>query len=53
MAHVFLFSEPLTGWREVQVTQRRTGIDWAAARRELSDRHDPAQQSALRWCWTT
>jgi hypothetical protein len=44
VANVFLFSEPLTGWREVQVTERRTRIDWAVAMRELSDRHYPAAE---------
>ena len=44
MAHLFLFCEPLTGWREVQVTERRTRIDWAIARRELSDRYYPATE---------
>ena len=28
-ASVFLFCEPLAGWREVAVRQRRTKIDWA------------------------
>jgi DDE superfamily endonuclease len=41
VANLFLFSEPLRGWREVQVTERRTRIDWAVAMRELSDRHYP------------
>jgi transposase len=39
VANVFLFCEPLTGWREFQVTERRTRTDWALAMRELSDRH--------------
>ena len=41
---MFLFSEPLTGWREVQVTERRTRTDWAVAMRQLSDRHYPAAE---------
>jgi hypothetical protein len=40
VANLFLFSEPLTGWREVQVTERRTRTDWAGAMRDLSDRYD-------------
>ncbi len=28
-ANVFLFVEPLRGWRRVEVTERRTRIDWA------------------------
>jgi hypothetical protein len=41
VANLFLFCEPLTGWREVQVTERRTRADWAEAMRELSDRLYP------------
>jgi hypothetical protein len=44
VANLFLFSEPLTGWREVQVTERRTRTDWAAAMRELSERHYPTAE---------
>jgi DDE superfamily endonuclease len=44
VANLFLFWEPLTGWREVQVTERRTRTDWAGAMRELSDRHYPAAE---------
>lgn len=44
VANLFLFCEPLAGWREIQVTERRTRIDWAAAMRELSDRHYPAAE---------
>jgi hypothetical protein len=41
VANLFLFCEPLTGWREVQVTERRTRTDWALAMRALSDQHYP------------
>jgi hypothetical protein len=44
VANLFLFSEPLTGWREVQVTARRTRLDWAVALRDLSDRYYPAAE---------
>jgi hypothetical protein len=44
VANLFLFCEPLAGWREVQITERRTRIDWAIAMRELSDRHYPAAE---------
>jgi hypothetical protein len=44
VANLFLFCEPLTGWREIHVTERRTRIDWARAMRELSDRHYPAAE---------
>ena len=29
MASVFMFAEPLAGWREVAVRERRTKMDWA------------------------
>jgi DDE superfamily endonuclease len=44
VANLFLFSEPLTGWRQVRVTEQRTRVDWAEAMRELSDRCYPAAQ---------
>lgn len=28
-ANLFMFTEPLTGWRKVVVSERRTAIDWA------------------------
>lgn len=34
---LFLFTEPLAGWRQVAVTARRTRIDWALQVRELLD----------------
>jgi hypothetical protein len=37
VANLFMFSEPLGGWRHVSVTKRRTAQDWAAAMRDLSD----------------
>jgi len=41
VGNLFLFFEPLAGWREVKVTARRTMLDWAAAVRELVDVHYP------------
>jgi len=35
--NIFMFCEPLRGWRHVRVTQRRTGVDWAIALRTLLD----------------
>jgi hypothetical protein len=40
-ANLFLFCEPLRGWRQVRVTERRTKVDWALAVRELVDVHYP------------
>jgi hypothetical protein len=36
-ANIFLFTEPLGGWRRVVVTDRRTKVDWALQVRELLD----------------
>ncbi len=40
-ANLFLCCEPLRGWRQVTVTERRTKIDWAHCIRELVDIHYP------------
>src|SRR6267154_4729482 len=34
-ASVFLFCEPLVGWRSVSIRERRTKVDWAAEVAEL------------------
>jgi DDE superfamily endonuclease len=41
VANVFIFFEPLGGWRHLTVTERRTKRDWAYAVRELVDVHYP------------
>ena len=41
VCHQLMMSEPLRGWRHVQVTQRRTRRDYAACVRELVDVHYP------------
>jgi len=35
VAQIFLFVEPLAGWRRVSVTEKRTKTDWALQIREL------------------
>jgi DDE superfamily endonuclease len=40
-ANLFMFVEPLTGWRQVTVTERRTAVEWAHQIRELVDVHYP------------
>jgi DDE superfamily endonuclease len=46
--NLFLFVEPLRGWRHVQVTERRTKQDWAHAIHDLVDVHYPkAERSVL------
>jgi len=39
--NIFIACEPLRGWRETQITQRRTKQDWAYFVRELVDVHYP------------
>src|SRR5436305_10020828 len=34
-ASIFMFCEPLAGWRRVRVRQQRTKIDWASEMAEL------------------
>jgi hypothetical protein len=36
-ANVFLFVQPLKGWRRVEVTERRTRLDWAHQVKRLID----------------
>ena len=42
VANLFLFSEPLTGWRQVVVTERRTAIDYAQQMKYLVDEVYPS-----------
>jgi DDE superfamily endonuclease len=41
VSNLFLFVEPLRGWRQVTVTDRRTKTDWAHAIKDLVDGHYP------------
>jgi DDE superfamily endonuclease len=41
VANLFIFFEPLAGWRHLEVTQRRTKRDWADAIRDLVDVYYP------------
>lgn len=40
-AEIFLFVEPLAGWRHVNVRERRTSVDWAYEVHELLEVHYP------------
>ena len=42
--NLFLFVEPLQGWRHVRVTERRTKQDWAHAIQDLVDVHYPTAE---------
>jgi hypothetical protein len=39
--NLFMFCQPLAGWRQVKTTARRTKIDFAECMRELVDVHFP------------
>jgi hypothetical protein len=41
VVNLFLVCEPLQGWREVMVSDRRTRIDWAQCIKDLVDVHYP------------
>ena len=41
VSNLFMFFEPLAGWRNVAVTDKRTAVDWAHQIRELVDVHYP------------
>ncbi len=40
-ANLFMLFAPLEGWRHVEVTERRTAIDYAHILKDLSDAHFP------------
>ena len=40
-ANVFAFFEPKEGWRHLEVTERRTAVDFAHAMRRLAEEHYP------------
>ena len=41
VANLFILFEPLRGWRDLKVTDRRTKQDWAFLMKELVDVHYP------------
>ena len=42
--NLFIFFEPLRGWRHIKVTQRRATVDWAICMRQLVDEFYPHAQ---------
>ena len=47
-ANLFMISEPLTGWRTVKVTERRTAVDFAEVVRWLVEEvHEEAEKVVL------
>ena len=49
VCNVWMFAEPLGGWRDVRVSDRRTAVDWAQQVKALSDdpRYADAQKITL------
>jgi len=45
--NLFLMCEPLRGWRQVRVTERRTRREYAACLKELVDVHYPKAEKIL------
>jgi hypothetical protein len=41
VVNLFMFFEPLAGWRTVMVREQRTKTDWAACMKQLLDQHYP------------
>ena len=41
VANLFMLFAPLEGWRHVEVTERRTAVDYAGILRDLADIHFP------------
>ena len=50
--NLFMFCEPKAGFRHVEVTERRTAVDFAHQMRCWLTRHTLTQR-LYGWCWTT
>jgi hypothetical protein len=46
-ANLFMMFAPLEGWRHVEVTDRRTAVDFAHMLRDLSDTHFPGAKKII------
>jgi len=44
MVNIFAFFESKSGWRHLDITERRTAVDFALAMRRLVDEHYPATE---------
>lgn len=50
VANIFMYSEPLAGWRKVNVRQRRTRQDWAQEIKDLLDLDYPEAEKVCLVC---
>ena len=46
----FIFTEPLAGWRKVNVRRRRTSVDWAQEVKQLLDEDYPEVEKIILVC---
>jgi hypothetical protein len=49
-AAVFMFTEPLQGWRKVNVREHRTAVDWGHEIKELLDQDYPDAEKVILVC---
>lgn len=49
-ANVFLFTEPLSGWRQARVRERKTAVDWAEEIRWLLEERYPQADRVVLVC---
>jgi hypothetical protein len=49
-AVAFMFTEPLAGWRKVNIRERKTALDWAHEVKELLDREYPEARKVVLVC---
>jgi hypothetical protein len=47
VVNLFVVCEPLRGWRQVSVSDRRTRLDWARCVKELVDVHYPGAEKIV------
>ncbi|WP_118828422.1 transposase [Salinibacter ruber] len=47
VVNLFMFFEPLAGWRTVMTRERRTKIDWAHCMRQLLEKHYPDTEKVI------
>jgi len=47
VVNLFMFFEPLAGWRTVMVREQRTKIDWARCMKRLLDKHYPDAEKVI------
>ncbi len=50
VCNLFMISAPLEGWRHVEITNRRTAIDWANRMKDLVDIHFPDAEKIILIC---